>query len=259
MIDKAGVSIVAAMMGDSNQAPAAIEGDDATKAVPAPVATPANPSALLWALTIAAVLLVALDWLLGSLMWLPFFSGLLGFFVEGLIAGGIAFRFARGARPVGRLRLWSGIALLVVIGMAGLVFFEYYHFCGRVSQPPNFSRTRNAILKEEADPSSRRAALDKVGDDAVGAFQSYLSDNDPPGGAIGYAIWATKSGVAKIQLRGETQKIEAGHRGWVWPIRTAIGAVLLTFGLALAFDALKSPLPVRNVLLPGEEYEELED
>ena len=38
-----------------------------------------------------------------------------------------------------------------------------------------------------------------------------------------------------------------------------LGAILLVVGLALAFDALKSPSPVRNVLLPGEEYEELDD
>ena len=224
-----------------------------------PIVTPTDPAAFGRALAIAAIVLVVLDWLLGALMWLPFFSGLLGFFIEGLIAGGIAFRFARGARPVPRRRLWTGILLLVAIGMSGVLFFEYWHFCERVGRPPNYSRTRNAILKKEPDEATRLAALSDLSTESVRRFREFISREYPPGGTLGYAHWATVSGVAQIEVRGESQKVEAGHRGWVWPIRTAIGAILLAAGLALAFDALKSATPVRNVLLPGEEFEEIED
>lgn len=220
---------------------------------------PEDPWAFGRALIVAAVVLIALDWLLGMLLWLPFFSGLLGFFVEGLIAGGIAFRYGRRARPIGRRRLWSGIALLVVISMIGVLFFESYHFCNRVGEPPYFTRSRNLVLKSESDAASRKAALEELSSDAVSAIYAFLANEYPPGGMLGYARWATMSGTATIELRGESQSIRAEHRGWVWPTRTAIGAILLAVGLAMAFDALKDPTPVRNVLLPGEEYEEMED
>lgn len=225
----------------------------------APTAISEAPAAFFRALVVAAVVLLALDWLLGSLMWLPFFSGLLGFFVEGLIAGGVAFRFARRARPISRGRLWFGIIMLVAISMSGLLFFEYWHFCGRVGRAPYFSKTRNGVIQKETDETPRLAALAEVQSGTVRAFRDYLAEDYPPGGALGYARWATTSGIATIEFRGESQRIEAGHRGWIWPVRTAIGAILLAVSLALAFDALKSPVPVRNVLLPGEEYEELED
>ncbi|MCB9855902.1 MAG: hypothetical protein H6818_09475 [Phycisphaerales bacterium] len=227
--------------------------------VGAPIVKPADPAAFFRALVIAAILLLVLDVLLGTLLWLPFFSGLLGFFIEGLIAGGIAFRFARAARPVSRHRLWVGILLLVAISMSGVLYSEYWWFCGRVGRPPMFSKARNVILQKETDEARRLAALSELSTESVQRFKSYLSESSPPGGALGYARWVTKSGVASIDVRGETQKVEAGHRGWIWPVRTAIGAVLLAVGLALAFDALKLTTPVRNVLLPGEEYEEIED
>jgi len=218
-----------------------------------------DPAAFWRALVVAAVALVALDWLLGSLLWLPFYGGLLGFFIEGLIAGGIAFRFARPARPASRKRLWSGIAILVVVSMAAILFFEYWHFCGRVGRPPHFPRSRNHAQARADDDAGRRSALDRVGDEAIAEFRAYLSRDYPPGGPLGYARWATSNGFVELSVRDESQKIEAMHRGWVWPVRTAIGAVLLAFGLSLAFDALKSPEPVCNVLLPGEEYEEIDD
>lgn len=242
------------MTDESIQRPSEPVGDAAGEP-----ATPADPRAFLRALLITAILLLALDAILGMLMWLPFYSGLLGFFVEGLIAGGIAFRFARAARPVSRRRLWTGIIVLVVISLSGLIYFEYLNFSWRVGRPPNFSKARNSILKSSKDDTDRRAALEEMSAASVQKFRNYLSDTFPPGGSIGYAFWATKSGLAPIEVQGDQETIEAPHRGLVWPIRTAIGAILLTIGLALAFDALKLPQPIRNVLLPGEEYEELED
>ncbi|HPF41652.1 MAG TPA: hypothetical protein P5081_19465 [Phycisphaerae bacterium] len=221
--------------------------------------TPPYPAAFTWALGVAAVGLLLLDCILGALMWLPFFSGLLGFFIEGLIAGGIAFRVARAARPVPRRRLWSGILLLTAISMVGVVTAESFWFSWRIGRPPNFTTLRNVILKGEADETRRLDALTSLSDESIAKFQAYLDGAYPPGGPYGYARWATALGVANIELRGETQRIEAGHRGWIWPIRTGIGAILLVIGLAMAFDALKFATPVRNVLLPGEEYEEIED
>lgn len=224
-----------------------------------PVVTPTDPAAFLRALAIAAILLLVLDVLLGTLLWLPFFSGLLGFFVEGLIAGGVAFRVARAARPVPRRRIWTGIILLVAISMSGVLYSEYAWFSWRVGRPPTFSRVRNSILKKELDETRRLAALAELSSESIEKFRAYLSELYSPGGAMGYARWATTSGVAPIEVHGETEKIEAGHRGWIWPVRMAIGAILLAVGLALAFDALKLVSPVRNVLLPGEAYEEIED
>jgi hypothetical protein len=207
---------------------------------------------------VAVLVLVALDWLLGSLLWLPFFSGLIGFLVEGLIAGGIGFRVARSARPVSRRDLWTGILFAVVISSAALLWFEFFHFSARIGRPPNFAKARNQALRDSEGDDARRAASKAIGAESIAAFHAFLESSYSPGGAIGYARWVTTSGETTLTVRGDEEKIVAEHRGWIWPIRSFVGALMLVLGLGLAFDALKSPTPVRNVLAPGEAYEEID-
>lgn len=232
---------------------------DADPTVRGPAKAKDNASAAFWRGVVAAgMVLVALDWLLGALLWLPFFSGLLGFLVEGLIAGGIGFRIARAARPVPRWKLWLGIALLVAVSSTALLWFEHHHFSAQVGRAPMFAEARTAAIRNASTDKARREAVREVGAESEAAFRAFLDRSYPPGGPLGYARWATGSGTATLQVRGVEDEVKAGHRGWAWPIRTGLGALLLLLGLALAFDGLKSPTPVRNVLSPGEEYEEIE-
>jgi len=231
---------------------------DQTAMPPVSAPAPGRPGAFWGGMAVTALVLVALDWLLGSLLWLPFFAGLIGFLVEGLIAGGIGFRLARSARPVPRGRLWSGILFLTAISTVGVLWFEYFHYSARIGRPPRFAAVRNQAMRGADGDAARRAASQAVGAEGVAAFDRFLMETYPPGGALGYARWATSSGEATLTVRGAEERIVAEHRGWIWPTRTAVGAMLLVLGLGLAFDALKSPTPVRNVLGPGEEYEEIE-
>jgi len=202
---------------------------------------------------------VPLNWLLGSLLWLPYYSGLFGFLVEGLIAGAVAFRVASAARPVSKLNRIIGIALLVVFSINVLLLFEYHHFRNKIALPPKFVTTRNHIIRAQKDESARVAAIEAVETQAQQAFSNMLADNFPPANAYGYARWVTVTGLADIDVQGERERIEARHRGWIWPVRTGIGALLLALGFWLAFDALAQGEPVRNVLQPGESFDEIDD
>lgn len=217
-----------------------------------------RPTAFWRGVAVAVLVLIALDWLLGALLWLPFFGGLIGFLVEGLIAGGLGFRVARSARPVSRRQLWAGILVAVVISSAAVLWFEYFHFSARIGRPPNFAKARNQALRDAEGDDGRRSASNAVGAESVTAFHNFLESEYSPGGAVGYARWVTTSGVAVLKVRDVEEKIEAEHRGWIWPIRSFVGALMLVLGLGLAFDGLKSPTPIRNVLVAGEEFEELD-
>ncbi len=219
-----------------------------------------GPARYWWrAVLVAAIITVPLNWLLGSLLWLPYYSGLFGFLVEGLIAGAVAFRVARAARPVTKWNRMVGIALLVVFSINVLLLFEYHHFRNKIALPPKFVTTRNRIIRQEKDEAARVAAVRAVETQAQQAFANMLANNFPPANAYGYARWATVAGVADIEVQGERERIEARHRGWIWPVRTGIGALLLALGFWLAFDALAQREPVRNVLLPGEPFDEIDD
>lgn len=210
-------------------------------------------------MAVAAIITVPLNWLLGALLWLPYYSGLFGFLVEGLIAGAVAFRVASRARPVSRLNRVLGISLLVVFSINVLLQFEYHHFGNKIPQPPKFAKARNQIIRIEKDEPTRIAAVRAIDAEVKQAFEAILRNQFPPANAYGYARWATVSGEMVLTVRGDAERIVAGHRGWVWPVRTGVGMILLALGFWLAFDALAQRDPVRNVLQPGEPFDEIDD
>ncbi|HWL93351.1 MAG TPA: hypothetical protein VNT79_07435 [Phycisphaerae bacterium] len=205
---------------------------------------------VLTALTALAVLF-ALDWLLGWIIWLPLYSGLFGFLVAGLIAGGIAFRIARPLRPVRTGQLVALALVLGVVNSSVALYWEYHHVAHGVGDLPGFGK-----LLARAYRAGR--PIDEVTDRVVREFKARLRDEYPPGGAVGYARWCFAGGEMKVSVDDASDHVTVSHRRWVWLIRSIAAALLTCTGLWFSFEGLRSPLPVRNVLIPGEEYEEID-
>lgn len=195
------------------------------------------------------LLLAALGWLLARLVWLYYFFGLFFYLVAGLLVGALAFRTARAARPLPRARLLRGILMITLGATAITITWEYRHFSATVGQPPKFADARNRAI--QAGGSSRdivQAASDE--------FEKHLTDDHAPGGVISYVVWSVRSGKMPLTIDGTTETITNDHAGWVWPVRTLAGAVLLAVGMWFGLESLRSAVPVANVLRPGEEYSE---
>ncbi len=203
------------------------------------------------ALGIALLLLALLDWLLARLLWLPMYFGLFFFLVAGLLVGGIAFRFARSARPLTRARIVAGVLPITLVSTCFTVLLEYRHIAAITGAPPAFGAAWAAKSKDG----------DAVGDirtEATRAFRDYLAEEFPPGGVIGYARWATDSGKMDIRAFEYAETVTIAHQSYAWPIRTLAAFVLLALGLWLSFESLRSESPVSNIIAEGEEYEEIE-
>lgn len=195
------------------------------------------------------LLLAALGWLLARLVWLYYFFGLFFYLVAGLLVGALAFRTARAARPLPRARLLRGIIMITLGATAITVTWEYRHFSATVGQPPKFADARNRAI--QSGGSSR-----DIVQAASEEFEKHLSGDHAPGGVIGYVVWSVRSGKMPLTIDGTTETIANDHAGWVWPVRTLAGAVLLAVGMWFGLESLRSPIPVANVLRPGEEYSE---
>jgi hypothetical protein len=204
------------------------------------------------AMFISFLLLVAAGFLLGRLIWLPFYFGLFFFLVAGLLAGALSFRIARQARPISRGRIIRGVCLVAIgAGLATLIW-EYEHVAQTISEQSGSSRFAEALraaVKAGRPPAEIRKA-------ATAEFRSALRKTYPPGGVAGYARWAVKTGEMELTVEGHKDTVAIGHRGYAWLSRTLIGVLLIAAGLWASFESLRSPRPVSNILAPGEEYEE---
>lgn len=208
-----------------------------------------RPACWRWAVALAVLLLLPLSWLLARLIWLPFYFGLFFFLVAGLLVGAASFRIARRARPLTKSRMATGVALTTACTTCFVAFWEYRDFAGSVATGRHFPAAKNAAI-------SAGESVNQVKAEAREEFRRVLRAEKPPGGLIGYLRWATSSGTMDLTVRGSTETITNPHRGYVWPIRTTVAAILLALGLWLSFESLRSPIPVSNILAPGEEAEE---
>lgn len=206
-----------------------------------------------WLISIsaAAVILFALDWLLGWIIWLPLYSGLFGFLVAGLIAGGVAFRMARSLRPVSRGPIIMTAIVIAVLNSSGALYWEYRHIVESVGNLDGFRKLRFRA------PESGRTS-DQVKRQVVDAFQRRLTDEYPPGGPLGYARWCFAIGEMELVIDDASDVVAVSHRNWAWLLRTLAGMLLTGLGLWFSFEGLRSPEPVRNTISPGEEYEEVD-
>ncbi|HVP12150.1 MAG TPA: hypothetical protein VMV94_13310 [Phycisphaerae bacterium] len=210
--------------------------------------TPDRARSWYGALFVSFLLLVATGFLLGRLIWLPFYFGLFFFLVAGLLAGALSFRIARQARPVSQGRIVRGICLVAVVAAVVTLGWEYEHVAKTIGDG-KFADARNRAAK-----AGRPQA--EIRDGATGGFKAALAKTYPPGGFVGYVRWAMKSGEMAMEVGGCRDTVAISQSGYAWLLRTLIGAVLLGAGLWASFESLRSAQPVSNILAPGEEYEE---
>lgn len=214
---------------------------------PVPATAAPDVGAWLRGLLVAAVVLAGLNWLLARVVWLPFYFGVFFFLVAGLLAGGVAFRVARRARPLSRQTILVGVAGVTVLAAASGLYWEYRHVAATIGEPPRFGDAWT-LAHQQGRPSG------EVGRQATGAFRNYLGEQFAPGGAVGYVRWAVRSGRAKLTLPGgDVDTVSIGHRRIPWIIRTIAAYILTAAGLWSQFDSLRSATPTTNLLAPGEE------
>lgn len=201
----------------------------------------------------AAGMLVALSWLLARLIWLPFFFGLFFFLVAGLLVGAFAFRLARPARPIPGSVILRWVILAGLLTIISTTYFEYQHFRKTaLGDPPRFAEARNAVV-------AAGGSLRDLAGRAADAYSAALKQNSPPGGPIGYVRWTISSGSLAITVDGHTETVTSAHTGFLWPLRTAMGMLLVVAGLWAGLESLRSATPVDNILPPGAEYIEDDD
>jgi hypothetical protein len=216
---------------------------------PEPPWTSSRAKAWYGALLLSLVLLSAAGFLLARLIWLPFYFGLFFFLVAGLLAGAIAFRLARAARPVPHGRILRGIVGVSAASTLVVVLWEYDHFAATVGDQPKFPTARNAAVKAGRPPAAIKTL-------ATEKFKAVLDRDYPPGGPVGYVRWALAGGDMRLEVEGCEDTASISQRGYVWTLRTLVGLVLLAAGLWASFESLRSAQPVSNILAPGEECQE---
>lgn len=211
--------------------------------------TPQQARAWRSALLASFVLLGAAGFLLARLIWLPFYFGLFFFLVAGLLAGAISYRLARPARPLSQRRILWGVCLVGAASALLTVVWEYEHIAATIGDHPKFPEARNAAVKA-GRPAAEITTL------ATARFQAALAAAYPPGGPIGYVRWAVGSGALDLEVQGCKDSVSISHHGLAWVLRTLTGFALLAAGLWASFESLRSPVPVSNILAPGEECQE---
>lgn len=198
---------------------------------------------------VGIVLTSALGWILARVVWLWFYFGLFFFLIAGLLVGAVAFRVARAARPLGARRILAGAALISIAAWVITVFWEYHHVATTIGVIPKYAEARNAAIR-----AGRPVA--EIDAEATDSFKLGLRRNYPPGGPIGYVRWAVTSGEMDLAVRGYHEKVSISQRGYAWPLRSLISVILLAAGLWSNLESLRSPEPVSNLLVPGEEAPE---
>lgn len=227
-------------------------GTPPTEPTPSRGASPGRCGVWLSVAVVSLAILFGLDYLLGLVIWLPLYSGLFGYLVAGLIAGGASFRMARKLRPVSRggILVWS--VLLALINTAPALYWEYHHVASGVSDMKGFVKLRIRAVNAGKPRSEVVERIDKE-------FERRLREGYPPGGFIGYARWCIQSGELPVMVDDAGDTVRVSHRGAAWLIRTIAAWILTCLGLWFSYDGLRAGHPVSNTLAPGEEYEEIDD
>jgi hypothetical protein len=203
-------------------------------------------------LGIAALVLALLGYLLARLIMLPFLLGLFFYLIAGMIAGALAFRRARHARPVRGRTILVGCIVVAMLAAALINLYEYEYIVQTIGAEPRFAEARNEAMS--AGRPSREVTAQ-----AGEAFRARLHSDFSPGGMIGYDRWMAAGGRMNLSVGTYTEGVSVQHGGVLWPIRTAVGAILIAIGLWFSFEALRCPTAVSNILLPGEPFESLDD
>lgn len=221
-----------------------------TTAQQGPEASPATGGRSWWmGLAACFVVLGALTYILARVVFLPYYMGLFFYQVAGLIAGSVGFRVARPQRPMRRRRLITGAILVAGAAWCVSIVFEYYD---RVEGIARESEFYEAKLKAIERGGSAGEVMERVRT----GLRDHLRIEFFPGGVIGYVRWVVAGGEMTLTVDDVTDTIRIAHRGRAWVLRSIASIALMAVGLYMAFQALVSPTPVTNLLVPGEEAED---
>lgn len=204
------------------------------------------------ALWLSFVLLAGLSWLLARLVFLPYYMGLFFYLVAGLLVSGATFRMARAARPIGRARMTRGVIVVATLAWAVSVVWEYRDRVGGIAGGARFVEAKNQAIADGKSPSVVEAR-------AIELLREHLRADYPPGGVIGYIRWVLHSGRMTLTIGPSTDELAVSQRGAAWAARSIASIGLLALGLWFGFESLRSPTPVTNLLVPGEEAEDEDD
>jgi len=182
-------------------------------------------AALRWWLAVAFGIAWALPLglLLSYAASLLFFLGLFFFVLFGLLIGAFVFRIASRIRPISRISVVSGTALIVSVGWATSIIKEAIDF------PVDMAKQVIADRTLQLGGLSASEYAGRVTED-VG---KYLRDAHAPGGVLGYVRWIVTSGALPAEAVPSLPRDMRRSPGRVlWLVRELLALACLGFGVA---------------------------
>jgi len=201
------------------------------------------------ALLVSFLVLASLTWILARVIFLPYYMGLFFYQVAGLLAGSAAFRIASPTRPYRRGRLMAGAIAVATAAWCVSICFEYHDRLAGIARASEFYEAKAAAV---AEGGSAADVMERVRE----GLREHLRTEFPPGGVIGYVRWVATGGEHTFVVDGVTDTVRIAQRGRAWVMRSIASVGLMALGLFMAFQALSSPTPVSNFLVPGEEADD---
>lgn len=185
---------------------------------PAGAAPPCRAPVRLWAAWgLGVVLALAASWLLAILAFLPGELGLFFFLLLGLLIGAAMYRVGRPAAPLPRPQLLlAGLSVALVLWLSVLAL-EYR------SLPELAFKVVRGTIKTPLAPEQRERMQTAIRLD----IQAQLKLRYRPGGLIGYAQWAARSGqiVVPRVIDSSTVSFRLSQRRWRWITRVVLSLI----------------------------------
>ncbi|MFQ5415215.1 MAG: hypothetical protein ACE5E6_12230 [Phycisphaerae bacterium] len=179
-----------------------------------------------WWVGVGAGTLVSIPiawWLLYPAALLIFYLGLFFFALFGLVIGAVTYRIASPGRPYRRTAVVWGTTIIVGV-------------CWATSMLAESTGLADTMSRKAVDdwPTIGDRTVADVRTEVAGQIRSFLADRYPPGGVIGYARWALRSGeLNTTDIAGVKRKtLKLRQHGWGWGLRVVFTVALLAFGVA---------------------------
>jgi len=162
-----------------------------------------------------------IGWLLCYGGLLPFFLGLFYFLLLGLIVGAVAYRVGLPARPLPKIWLVVGAAVVVLFTWGISILVEAYDFPDQVADVA--VRQPRKLPAGMTPEQYRRQSAQEV--------SAYMRERHPPGGVIGYVHWALTSSRIDPPAGKLRQPFKANQpRAW-WAARVILCFMFLFYGV----------------------------
>jgi len=162
------------------------------------------------------------SWLLSAAALLPFLLGLFFFALFGLIIGALVFRIAAPGRPYRRAAVLAGTTFIIAVCWITSIIIESRGFAHEMGEKATDATRSIGNL-------TRAEHIDKMADQV----RTYMREQYPPGGLIGYVRWSLTDGkIKKGILEGPRKTIKRDQVKHWWAIRVVLSIGLLAFGVA---------------------------